>query len=231
MRCWLPHVITVIALAGCGGHGSGGGAVGLDQLGAQTAAAVCTKWAACCNAQELMDKAFGATSEADCETKFAALIDGLLVPVLQDSVANGRMVYHGDLMGDCLASYSDLTCVEFELAQDVSSGGGPCDDPFEGRVADGAACASDGDCISNYCSGDSIGTNNMINFGVCKVAPTAGTACDDFNCAGGAFCDNAGTCQTLHADGDACTGDDECLHGRCDPATNLCGVTTTCDGM
>ena len=229
MRSWRP-LVSVIVLAACGGHGSGGAVISLDELAARAAAATCTKWFGCCNATEFMDKTLGASTEEECETTFAGLIDSLLVPTLRDSVANGRLVYHGDVMADCLATYDDLSCAQFELAQNVSGADSPCDDPFEGLVADAGACANDVDCVSNYCSGDSVGSGGAITFGACRAAPGPGTPCDDGQCIDGAFCDGT-NCQAKLADGTACTSDEECINDRCDVATNQCGLTTTCDGM
>lgn len=60
--------------------------------------------------------------------------------------------------------------------------------------------------------------------GVCVPAPATGEACIDGQCNGGDFCNAQDQCEALHAAGEACGGDEECVSGTCLNA-GVCSAT------
>lgn len=209
----------------------GGGSVSPSELGEEMGSVMCARMAECCTEAEFMEQTLGADSEEECRALFAGFVGGLLVPVLEDSIAAGRVVYHGDRMGACLDLMAGLSCVESSVAVEGELIFGGCQDPFEGQVAIGGDCASDFDCISEYCSGDSTDFEGNITFGACAEYPAIGEPCDDFECGPGAYCESGATptCQALLADGSACQSGDDCESGGCE--NSVCGAPTTCDGV
>lgn len=223
MKRLVYLAVTTWFAAGCGG----GDGISPDQLAGEMGSAMCARFAECCTAEEFMEETLGAEDETECRQLFTGLFGALVTPVLEDSIASGRVVYHADRMGDCLDLMRSLSCTELnELEEDVWLVG--CQDPFEGQVAIGGECANDWDCVSEYCSGDSTDFEGNVTFGACANAPAIGQPCDDFECAGGAYCDG-GTCQALLSDGATCSSGDDCASGGCDG--NVCGPQTTCDGV
>lgn len=224
-------VFAVVGLMACGGGGGSGG-ITVDNLAAELGEVTCEKLSACCTPQEFMDETLGADTVAECQALFTGF-GTILTNVMQDSIAAGRMIYHGDRMADCFAAIESASCIDFRTQQSGPFPGSACEDPFEGLVADGGQCANDFDCRSEFCSGDSVDFNGNVTFGTCGVAPAIGQPCDGDDCAEGAFCDfgpSGQTCTALLTDGSACNGDDECASGGCNGTPGTCGVTTTCDG-
>lgn len=212
--------------------GGGGGSVPPDQLGVEMGSAMCAHFAECCTVEEFMDQTLGAENEEECRALYAGFVGGLLVPVLEDSIAAGRVVYHGDRMAGCLDLMRSLSCSDFnELEAADSPWLVGCQDPFEGQVAIGGECANDWDCVSEYCSGESTDFDGNVTFGACANAPSIGQPCDDFECADNAYCESGPTptCQALLSDGSACSSGDDCASGGCEGS--VCGPPTTCDGV
>lgn len=220
---------------GC--DGGGGDTVPLGQLGSELGAIICPKMVECCTQMELEDELLGASNEMECEAFYAGFLGQLLVPVLEDSVAAGRLAYDGERMRTCLDAYAAIDCADLPTALHAGGPGG-CTDPFTGLVALGGACANDADCQSNLCDGDSTDFNGNTTFGTCAEVPAIGQPCVDGDCGAGAFCDyNAGsqTCQATLADGASCSANGDCASGACNGAMNgqdgTCGAPMTCNGM
>lgn len=166
MRNPIAIVILVGAL-GC----DGGGGVAVDELGADMGALMCGHFAECCTAEEFMEQTLGAEDEAECRTLYSGLFDQLLVPVLEDSIAAGRVVYHPDRMAECLDALAAMSCTEWNEANADDTTFAGCSDPFEGQVADGGDCAQDFDCVSEHCEGNSLDFEGNVTFGVCAAPP------------------------------------------------------------
>ncbi len=224
----MKYTIWIALLSACGGGGGGG--VSPSEFPAAIAEVTCSRLAECCTTEEFMDETLGSDDEAECKAIFTGF-GGLLADVIEDSVAAGRLIYHGDRVQTCLDVIAGLSCADFQTEADIE--GSACQDPFEGLVENGGECANDFDCVSNYCSGDSLDFEGNIMFGACIDAPVAGQPCDDNDCADGAFCDRSGetpTCAPLLADGASCNLSSECLSDNCDD-TGTCSAERTCDGM
>lgn len=219
--------MCVVTLAACGGGGGGG--VPIDDLGSELARVTCAKLSECCTTQEFMDATLGAEDESECRALFTAF-GGILVKIYKDSIAAGRLVYHGDRMEDCFSAIEGQTCAEYAAVGDGDFASAGCEDPFEGTVAAGGQCATDEDCTSGWCSGDSVDFEGNITYGTCGAAPTQGMPCEEFDCGAGLYCE-ASTCTPKKADGMACFSDDECTSGGCNGDPGTCGVTMVCDGQ
>lgn len=217
--------MCVASLAACGDGGGGG--VAIDDLDSELARVTCAKLVECCTTQEFMEQTFGAEDETECRALFGAFA-GILVNVYKDSIAAGRLVYHGDRMADCVAAIEGQTCTEYAMVGDGDFATAGCENPFEGKVAAGGQCALDEDCTSGWCTGDSVDFEGNITYGTCGAAPGSGMPCEDFECGDGLYCE-ASTCAPQKADGMACTDDDECTSGGCN--AGMCGVTMVCDGQ
>ncbi len=227
-------VVVIWIAAGCGG---GGDAVPLADLGTEMGGAVCGKMAECCTMAELEEELLGASNQQECEAFYAGFLGQLFVPVLQDSVAAGRLVYDGEAMRACLDAYGALACADLRTAL-ATGPDGACDGAFTGQVALGGACATDLDCVSGFCDGDAVDFEGNVTMGTCIQAPGVGQACADGDCDEGLYCDYAGgapTCQATLADGSGCGADGDCASGSCNGASGgqggTCGPSMTCDGM
>ena len=103
--------------------------------------------------------------------------------------------------------------------------------PVAGKLADGAACGEDSQCVSKYC-----GTSGTSNCGKCGPAPGAGGSCATQKCGPGLVC-ASGTCLVPGKSGDACTFDKapceselSCNDGKCGPPASNAGDACSLDG-
>jgi hypothetical protein len=226
-------------LTACGGDDGGDGGdepVPLSELDDRLGATVCARMVECCTTQELMDELLGAENQAECEALYTGFVGQLLIPALEDSVANGRLLYDGTKLPECLDGLAALACPELRGA--IHGGlGNACSSPFTGLVELGGTCAGDVDCISHFCDGDSVDLEGTITFGTCTQLPTDGQPCVDDTCGPGLRCERdsqTGTCGPTFADGVACTYDDDCTSGDCvgpSGSAGTCGDSMTCDGL
>jgi hypothetical protein len=219
----------VVLTAGCDGGGSGG-AVPLDQVGTQYAAAFCRKAFTCCDATELASDGATAVDEATCRATVAVGVSANVANNMDDMAA-GRVVYHGDSARRCLDVVAGLACEQWG-ADEALARFPDCLKVFEGKVAPGAPCTRDAQCADGFC--DVNGT------GVCVARPKSGEACTSGLCSQGLVClsDSVGSftvCGAALADGSPCRFDAECASASCniDAATNTasCGPMTFCNGV
>ncbi|MEJ7604558.1 MAG: hypothetical protein WKG01_42290 [Kofleriaceae bacterium] len=223
-------LVAVFVLGACD-DGDSGRTIAVDDVPTEVASLVCAQLFDCCTTTEFMDETFGADTVAECEALYSGFAN-LIVTTLKDSIAKGRVIYHGDRLAACYDRLADASCVEYRSADQDSFEG--CDSPFEPKVANAGECGEDFDCTSGFCDGESIDFETQeITYGVCVTAPTAGQACIDSDCATGLYCDS-GTCAAPQADGAACNDDDECASRSCN-GTGIdggrCGAIMTCDGQ
>lgn len=227
----------VCCLVGSACGGGGDDAVALAELDTEMGATMCAKMVECCTTAELEEELLGASNQQECEAFYAGFIGQLLIPVLEDSVAAGRLVYDGEQMRTCLDALAAIECADLRAALE-SGPAGSCEDPFTGQVAIGGMCANDVDCVTELCNGDQVDFEGNVTMGVCAQMPSNGQACVDNTCGAGLFCDYAGgspTCQPELADGSGCSSDDDCTSGSCNGASGgqsgTCGAPSTCDGL
>lgn len=234
-----------MALAtGCGSDGADGGPVPVERLGTEMGEAQCSYMFECCNAQELMEElgAFMIETEGECVQFFSGFVGGLLRPQIEAAVSSGRMVYHADRMGECLALISSMSCEQMAEAMASSENFAVpgCQNPFEGLVAANGACAADMECASGTCVGESMDFEGNITEGTCGDAADVGSECDFGECGPGAYCEfgqGGQMCVAAKAAGASCDSDDECLTDNCEGADPMnqtpgtCSANYTCDGQ
>lgn len=240
MRFLSASTMTVLLVA-CGG---GDSSVSLDELATELASASCERSFSCCDAAEIEAQFgfFDIETEAECTMVIAGFAEQFLIPQLEAGVESGRIVYHGDRMGACLSLMRSLEC-----GAELEGAGSPllgisCEDPFEGQVANGDACASDEECQSDTCIGETMDFEGNTTEGTCGNAPPVGSPCtEDFECAEGAWCDSGSgstpTCAAPQDAGAECFSGEQCDSGNCDDPDTMdgnpgtCSSELVCDGM
>jgi hypothetical protein len=220
-------LLATWSLVACGSDGGGSGGVPLDNWASELGRATCAKYAECCTPEEFMDKTLGSDDEMQCVQLLSAF-GSLLVKAYKDSEAAGRLVYHGDHMQDCIDKLEALSCEQLARDEARDLAALDCENPFEGKVENGAACATDEDCVSEWCVDDSFDTMGNVIMGTCGPAPRAGMPCEGFTCDEGFYC-VADVCQEKKADGMTCESETECLSSGCNGGT--CGASMVCDGL
>lgn len=223
----MKNFVVCVLLVGCGGDGSGGGNVELDNLGTELAIAACGKQWDCCTDAELMEQYMGITldgepidTEEKCIEFAGGLFTGLLIPPYKTSIEMGRIEYDAAAAGDCIAAIESLTCAEYSAETGRSAVPAGCRPFIIPKVADGGACSEHYECTSHYC------------VETCMPIPTEGQPCEDA-CASGLSCtfdttNGMKVCQPLKADGEDCTFDDDCTSGHCNGTCMT--EPATCDG-
>jgi hypothetical protein len=245
---WLVPVAS-LALAACGGStssigGSDGGADGGGtfeaggpspaEIATDAAHAYCTRAQTC--ASFYVSVAFG--DVATCESRLQAqLVSELSAPSVTETTAQ---------LEACAAALPEVACSDLLGRATI-----PACPTLAGKLADGAACAFDGQCAGTRChapSGATCGTcgtpapsgsgcqadddcdsaMKCVN-GACAPYGGPGAACSatqpcrpDLGCVGG-------TCGTPSVMGTACTDSTACdqLHaGFCDPLSKVCATAT-----
>jgi hypothetical protein len=130
-----------------------------------------------------------------------------------EAVGLGRLAFNSEAYSTCTtarqAAIDGCDLQAFSTAQESCDFG----DIFDGKVADGSACADDGECVGGLCEISynedglpetvSVETGNVE--GVCLSEPAAGQDCSDGNCAEGLFCNPDDVCAVLPGNGDECT--------------------------
>jgi hypothetical protein len=227
---------AALAPTACGGStsslgsGDGGGGVTADQATTDVANAYCNRAQEC--APAYVTVGFG--DVATCATRLKAT----LTPSLGAAgVTETPAQYEA-----CAQALPNATCADL-LGRSMPA---PCQ-PVPGTLADGAACAVDGQCASSHCG---LAVNAVC--GTCSATSGAGGACNvDDDCQDGMTCQSSvcvtygaenascdtthpcrpdlgcksGACTTPSAAGIACQSSAECdnLHGVfCDPLTMVC---------
>jgi hypothetical protein len=196
------------------------GSVALSDMPAQTAKTICAKYYACCTSAELMGTTWG-PDQPTCESKLTMQFDATKNTANTDQ-GKGRVAYHGDQLGACLAAYPNLTCEQ--LKTNATSTPMACNSVFEPKVAAGAACGADNECIGGSCIGVAMGADGM-----CVAFATENTSCTNAACGTGLYCkpgDN--TCQKTKDDGATCNLNLECTTGGCNGRNPDAGTPGTC---
>ncbi len=197
-------VLVLGLLAAC--DDDSGGPIGIDDLGDAIANTYCNLYVKC----GLID------SLATCR-QIDLLDDAEIDADLKAAVDAGKVIYHPDKAGECLAAFG-ATC-------DVSNAPGSrstslaCDQTFEGTVGSGGQCAIDEECISQTC--DVPSCPDACCQGTCvgataPVRPRLGESClDNARCVD-SFCDDTTTvCTAYRANGAACAFGGECESNSC----------------
>jgi hypothetical protein len=230
----MSVVLTAVAMApGCGGGGSSGPPLPLDQFIAQFLVLRCHKVLSCCSSSEIAAIDPMIVDEASCETRLAPTpqSDLALAPALVDA---GLVTYDGDVAQKCLDALAALTCETWAGPFNIPTPP-QCNGLIEGTVAAGGSCGVSLECASDYCT-------NASNGGLACAAPVAlGVSCELAPCVSGLSCVSSPqsgaprTCGHPSPDGSACVHDADCTSNFCntDVSTGLstCAPPGTCDAV
>lgn len=223
----MKTLVLGVLLVGCGGGGSGGGPIPIDNLASEISQASCSKIFECCNSAEVMQQFMNityngqpVTTEMQCEGLTNGLFAQYLIPEYKASIAAGRITYDGSAARGCIDAFVNLGCGPYSQLSGAMSVS--CDTPFiRPAVGDGGACSQSYECTGDFCDGATSSAD-----GTCKPKPTAGQSCTG-TCAPGLYC--SGTCQPLLANGASCTGSEQCASGNCAGST-CADRAPRCDG-
>jgi hypothetical protein len=104
---------------------------------------------------------------------------------------------------ECASAFAAYSCAEF-----FASSAPPACQPAGARV-NGAGCAFDAQCKSDFCTGE----KNAV-CGTCGSMPAVSASCADSDCGRGQVCDGATTtCKATGVAGDPCDSGDVCGYG------------------
>lgn len=190
--------LSAVILA-CGGSNAGvDNAPVTEQTVEALAASFCTRIAACYG-DYFVKTFFGdvATCTSRLRTELKASVTGPGTEV-QDGPAQR-----------CKAAVEAASC-NVLLANGIPE----CD--FRGSLADGAACASDSQCVSGSCFVDA-----KTDCGKCGFRAAEGADCTSTKCARGLTCTDARKCVKRGAEGSACDSTSaceallSCSNGKC----------------
>jgi hypothetical protein len=210
-------VAALIALAGCGGGGSG--TIALADLPTRVVDTLCAAEVSC-------------GLYADAASCRASVTSDL--GQLGADVAAGKVKYDGAQAGACLdafaTAFGSCRLSDPRVRQPAS-----CAQTFVGTVPTGGACLVNEDCVSARCTFPSCAVGTCC-VGACDAAVAAegsvavGGACmSTSQCVAGAFCNfdvTAPTCVALKPAGQACASSEECVSGTAcavngNPATTV----------
>jgi hypothetical protein len=193
----------VAALFSCGGDEKKpvGPPVPIEQMASQMRQLICEKVFSCCSADDLKNNPMVGTDVASCVAKLDAESSYLLGDVVA-SVQQGRLIYHGDKLAECMAEVRNRSCDQAKMPpgdRDVTQ---LCAPAFEPQVPIGGACTEFWDCIGGWCAGDFGDLNDR-----CIPLQPVGGDCDEGpECQSGMCDDEDRVCQARPAgSGNICT--------------------------
>ncbi|MCC6646007.1 MAG: hypothetical protein IT374_10605 [Polyangiaceae bacterium] len=193
--------LGVLALAGCGGSDSGGGAPGgglgatgptLAELPAKFAQVSCDVANQCFGADVLKIYLGG----EDCLTRTQRAIEDGDIGYAQQLVTDKKLTYDAAKAQACLDAYRAGGCAQLDMRAPAA-----CNEVFGGKGAAGDACQIGAECSPGmFCQAGAACP------GKCAALQAAGAACtDDDQCADGLKC-TGGVCAAPAAEGEACGG-------------------------
>jgi len=210
----IRGLVVAAALARCGG-------VSVDQYATEASQTMCAKMYSCCAAAEVQNNPNFGPDQSSCG---ANVKKQFLSPTrLKQSESQGRLAYHGDRLSDCLQQYKALTCDQ--LKSNATSVAPACDSFIEPKVAVGASCGVNDECISSWCQGAANGVD-----GICSAFIAQNGSCADGGvCGKNLYCDGSSrACQPLKGDGTTCNANYECATGGCNGKNPDAGTPGTC---
>lgn len=209
--------------------GSGGGSIGIDDIPARYAAAVCAKMFACCSADQLVFR-----DESMCRDSTESLYRyAIMTP--QASVAAGYSTFRADRFKACIAALDSSSCgsLSFDWSFGPLAMIPACGEFFAPRSQIGQTCLQHEDCVDGYCArpdGGSLG-------GCAPLARDAGPCASQGECGADRFwgsgrasyCDaTARICQPKKAGDAACAHYYECASGACASDGDVCVPLSAC---
>jgi hypothetical protein len=202
-----------------------------EDLPRREATARCARLYGCCTQRELTDVF---ASEADCIGGVLTGIE-LLASALASAIEAGTLVYRPDLAAACVEQIEALTCEQVQDQRVALSDilGARCL-PYEGLLANDAACENGIGCASWYCVQE-----RLAGAGHCGDPPGLGDPCVSacgahLRCVG-TTATTLGACEPYSGQGEACATTADCQNGLdCVLPARLCELrpfNTVCDGL
>jgi hypothetical protein len=143
-------------------------------------------------------------------------------PSIEAAVDAGKMTYDGEAANDCFDALASASCSRDAELSDT------CDHIFAGKVADGAACAFDAECVSDNCAvSDCVMACCPGTCSPARPVPKIGEQCN-FVCEDGAYCALDSTCKAVLPKGASCDYPLACDRGLyCAGVTSMTAGTCT----
>jgi hypothetical protein len=187
----------------------------LENLPTRLGASACKLVFACCTPDQRAANPFVGDTEAECRNNYAAVFT-LVLPEMNQSIAQGRMRYDGVALEACLVAFEADGCTGG--IEDPAQ----CEGVFVPLVEVGEGCTQSGECIDSTCLGGDP-TNDVD--GTCGAPQANGADCTgDEECASG-YCSGI-SCEPKVANGAACFTDAECESDFCDP-NGVCAAASS----
>jgi len=140
-------------------------------------------------------------SAPGCREHYESTFEAAILDDILHSIEQGRIVYHADRFADCIAEMEAASLVSPGLGQEMPEllseqyGWGSCPKVFEGLGTEGADCAADLECKTEfYCA-----KSERDCLGICQLKKGLGGQClENDMCQDGYLCEeveaNSGIC-------------------------------------
>lgn len=185
------RILAALAVVACGSSDPAPkpAPILLADVPTQLRQVICEKVFSCCSAADLKNNPELGNEVATC----AAKLDGEATFLLADvgaSVQQGRLLYHGDKMAECMAELKARSCDQAKMPPGDLDVTELCRAAFEPQVPMGGACSDYWDCIGGWCLGD-IG--NLQDH--CSPLKPVGGDCDEGPECQSGLCGDARVCE------------------------------------
>jgi hypothetical protein len=182
----IVGISLVAAVFSCGGDDkpAAGPPVPIELMATQMRQLICEKMFSCCSTADLKDNPDVGNNVASCVAGLDREATFMLADVVA-SVEQGRLVYRGDKMAECIARFKSMSCAEAKMPAGDKDVTALCKPAFEPRVPVGGACTDYWDCAGGWCAGDLGDLQDH-----CAPIKLEGEECDEgAECASG-MCDD-----------------------------------------
>ncbi len=219
--------LTALMLLGCGDkEDAGSPGIPIGSAPAEIAKTVCPKAYSCCMTEQLMGNDLAGTDEPSCEVKTTEGFTKNL-NVVRDSQTKGRSVYRGDKVAACLVFIRQASCATLNTTSRLRGVKG-CESFTDPKLAPGATCTFDWECIDGECS-----KPPMAAEGICRPLAKEGESCVAVGCSGDLVCHGeTKKCVALLPEGSLCTKHEQCRSFSCTSqvgANGVCSKTPAAD--
>lgn len=201
MRHILSASLALGTLLATGCPSTSSGDIPADQFGAEFGAAACDAVEACAG-PVVSDVFFSA--QGGCDAAFVATYRNALLPLVNQGVARGTIVYSPSAARACLDALEANPCT----LTNNGAAAVACQDVWQGTQPAGGACSLNEECgVDQFCA------FNMACPGACQARRTSGQTCvEERHCAAGLTCTD-GMCVAPPMAGVACEGLGGCSLG------------------
>ncbi len=214
-----------------GGADSGGGELTIEQLFDAQLNAICEYMVRCGSFEDM----------TTCKNVFGS--NARLPNDIVDAVKSGNVNYNAAKARECIDAIAQRSCERWNALGNRPTPPA-CFEALSGTVANGAACVTNEQCISQQCN-QPANCPMACCTGTCSNTPPPSVKNLGDSCAGnsyclGGYCDVTGVCVAYKPQGATCSSDYECADGlncranpanpndrRCQPMVGLNGPCTS----